>query len=235
MNQYFNMIKQHPNIYLSSYIKEQFFAEMIKEALKSTELELNQIYKTFYSYDRQQMGDSYSGLDNLFRIIERSWVGIFNNALLKVDSSITTLQEFSVWDTERSIGRCDLLFAFEKDGRRADFIAEAKLSEFKANWKKEGVKGFYLSRLKQAFDYFEPEKKYYESYKSDVWLMVIIVEWMREKMVPVADSIMQSWKEDDDPECDFLTFYDGGSSGAFLYGKVMRPSDFLNQYINFRV
>ena len=229
------MIVQHPNIYLSPFLKEQFFGEFIKETLKKTETELNKIFKTFYSYDQQQMGDTNRGIDNLFRIIERTWVGIFNNALLKVDSTITTLQEFSVWNSERNIGRCDLLFRYEKDGKKADFITEAKLSEFKANWKKEGVKGFYLSRLKQAYDYFEPEKKYYESYQTDIWLMVIIVEWMREKMVPVALSIMDNWKQEDDPESDFLTLYNGGTSGAFIYGKLMRPSDFIKEYEQYRV
>jgi hypothetical protein len=228
------MIKQYEKTYQSPSLKAEHFGPLIANTLKGITGELNKIYRAFYSYQLKE--DSSKGIDNLFRIIERTWVGILNNSLLLENPSITTLQEFSVWSSERNIGRCDLLFRYEHEGQKSDFVTEAKLYEFTDNWKNDTAKGFYLGILNRAYDYYSTEKKYYDTYESDIWLMAFVAEWIRGKeRLTRAETIMSEWNENTDSETDFLTLYQGELSGAFVYGKLMKASEFENNYAQIRL
>jgi len=219
------MITQHGLAYLRPDFKQSSTGELFSKVLENIQKELDGIYKAFYSYPVNEA--ERPGIDNIFRIIERTWVGVLNNALLKSDSRITTLQEFSVWSEERSIGRCDLLFRYEAGVQRFDFVTEAKLFEFTNRWKNETAEQFYNSILRQAFNYYDTEKKYYDTYKSEVWLVAFVVEWIRNSaLLNEAVKIMSNWSQDTDNQTDFLTLYIGNDCGAFVYGKLVRASDF---------
>lgn len=104
----------------------------------------------YYSY---QVKNDEIAADNIFRIIERTWVGVLNNALIRVDPEITTLQEHSVWSDEKNIGRCDLLFRHCYNGKKDDFFTEAKVWEFTNNWGIPTQTDFYNKILCQAYNY----------------------------------------------------------------------------------
>lgn len=219
------MVTQHNHIYLSPFLKNQHFASLFENTLKGITEELNKIYHSFYNYNIAE--DTTKGVDNLFRVIERTWVGILNNALLKAEPSITTLQEFSVWSPERNIGRCDLLFRYEKNNQKTDFVTEAKLYEFTDKWQNNNAKNHYFNILKQANSYYISERKYYDTYGSDVWLMAFVAEWIRTRdRLTRAKTIMNEWNDQTDSETDFLTLYHGDSSGAFVYGKLIKAAEF---------
>lgn len=82
--------------------------------------ELNRILKAFYTYDFPE--DESKAIDNLFKIIERTWLGIFNNALIRTNPEITTLQEFAAYNDNGLYGRCDLLFRYADREKLFDFL-----------------------------------------------------------------------------------------------------------------
>lgn len=195
--------------------------------------ELNKIVSAYYSYNFPE--DDSAGIDNVFRNIERTWVGIFNNALLRVNPGIATLQEFSVWSSEKNIGRCDLLFRHSHDGKKDDFVTEAKVWEFTDNWKYPTPREFYSGILGQAYIYYNTERKYYDSYKTDVWLLAFLAEWIRDKeKLEKAKNIMNDWKQETDHETDFLSLYMGECRGAFVYGKIISVKEYEEKYLNFQ-
>ena len=224
------MITQHPNIYISPNCRPAEFMAPFREVLEEINMELNRVASAFYSYEVE--GDKTESVDNLFRFIERTWVGVFNNALNRHSSGITTLQEFSVWGNDKAAGRCDLLFRYHDNNDTHDFITEAKTWEFFNNWGHPSSPEFYFSILSQAYKYYAAEVDYYKAYKSNIWLLAFVVEWVRDKpMLEAANAIMNEWNHNTDNETDFITLYKGKSSGAFIYGKFMSVEEFKKTYL----
>lgn len=219
------MITKHPSHFIAKTISGNEVGVITKTFLMAIEEELNSIYSSFYNYNIPE--DTLTGTQNIFRLIERTWIGILNNCIIKKFRDASSLQEFSVWNSERSIGRCDMLFCIPSKDRRMDFIVEGKLFEFKNNWKPDSAKYFYNSILLQANSYYEAEKKYYDSYNSEVRLMAFVVEWIRTtELLEKAEKIMNKWEDSSDGEADFLALYSSDKAGAFVYGKYVLATDF---------
>ncbi len=219
------MVTQHKNIHIRPGIEPTIFKDTLQVVLVEINTELNKLARAFYSWEFED--DDIPAVDNLFRIIERTWVGIFNNALNRSSTNITTLQEFSVWGEQKGVRRCDLLIRFNPNNTAHDFITEAKIWEFSSNWKRPTPKAFYHSIMKQAYGYYEAEKNYYQSYQSNTWLMAFVVEWIRNSnMLEKAIKIMDGWDHNTDEETDFITLFTGKESGAFIYGKIMSTEEF---------
>ena len=218
------MITQHLKVYVNPNLKPAGFNSIIRNVLGKIKKELNKIVSAYYTYN---VNTNEISADNIFRIIERTWVGVLNNALTMVDPEIATLQEFSVWSDERNIGRCDLSFRHYHEGEKDDFVTEAKVWECTNNWETPTPPEFYRGILGQAYNYYSTEKKYYDDYRSNVWLFAFVIEWIRNKtMLDAAKEIMSKWDPEKDPDTDFLTLYIGTERGAFVYGKIVSAKEF---------
>ena len=219
------MIIKHPRHFVSASISTSDVGLITNNFLVAFETELNSIYNSFYNYYIKE--DTLTGSQNVFRLIERTWIGVLNNCIIKNFQNATTLQEFSVWDSERNIGRCDMLFTIPLNNKRYDFVVEGKLFEFMNNWKPHTAKVFYNTILLQAYSYYNAERKYYDNYNSEVRLMAFVVEWIRTTdLLDRAKKIMDEWTDSSDNETDFMALYHSDKSGVFVYGKYVVASEF---------
>lgn len=171
--------------------------------------EMRIVSKRFYQYEGNHPED------DLFHLIERSWVGILNNALVRGGKDVVTLQEFTVWDSKgKSAGRCDLLFSWGD----LDVMVEAKSAEFKPkSWRKPS-KGFYNKTFSKLSDvYFGSEAQYYNR---TTFGIVLYFEWIRETgdLLNQAEQVMNVWDPLTDPDTHFLALYKGHRRGLFVYG-----------------
>jgi len=211
------LIIQLNNNYISSTIKPEGFSDFMDKVFSSLEKEINLVADTFYKYDPEEHLNHY-GKDDIFTIIERTWIGLFNNAILRAFPNTATMQEFSVWSETKAVGRCDLLFNYRYNGKEYDVISEAKSYEFTDDWNKTDSLQFYKPILEQAEKYHLLERKYYTR---PVVLMIIVFEWIRDTTkLERATSIMKKWTAQSDSETDFVALYTGESRGLFVYGKT---------------
>jgi len=112
------------------------------------ETELNQISKAFYPTNEKLV----------FECIERQWVEIFNNAVIKSFKfdEVTTLQEYSVPLAEKLYGRADYLVRLKK----IDMLFEAKMYEEKgAVCNEDKMEEEYFRVLQQAAKYLKFNKR----------------------------------------------------------------------------
>ena len=134
------MEKPFQILHLNSKVLPWGFDRFIERVLIEVDSEIRRTAKSFYDYSPEEFKETNKGVDKIFSSIERTWVGIFNNALIKSDDSVTTLQEFAVWSNVRQEGRCDMLFEWNT----CHFIVEAKSEEFKPNWPCSFMKKTFL-------------------------------------------------------------------------------------------
>jgi hypothetical protein len=214
------MPTHHPKIYVNPKLANSF-GTFISKVVIDLRAEMSRISQAFYQY--KILDGELVGVDNLFSVIERTWIGIFNNALVR-NSEIAVMQEFNVWNSEKNIGRCDLLFRFKDENEEADIVVEAKSREFFNNLSRLGNVEFYKEILGQAYKYYKEEHNYYTK---EVRLMAIIFEWIRNnERLEAAKSVMNNWGDKSDPETDFLTLYYGNTRGVFIYGKIIPVKEY---------
>ncbi len=183
--------------------------------------EIDIVSNAFYNYDDQP--NALKGVDNLFAIIERTWMGIFNNAIVRKFPDVATLQEFNVWNSERNTGRCDFLFCMKDDDGYFDIVTEAKMREFKNDWKQVERERDFEKIISQAYAYYKEEEIYY---KKPVKLMALVFEWVREERIEAAKGIMDNIDREIAKDFDFLSLYYGDRRGVFIYGKIIAARDF---------
>lgn len=206
------MISKHPFHFLSPSLNKWHISSFFEKLFPAFEKELNDAVKIFYGYTEPSPGE-----DDLFRVIERTWLGLFNNAMLRCFPGIGTLQEFMVWgEDHKAKGRCDLLFNWQS----YDILVEAKCYEFKNDWHKCDSKKFYseiIAKIKEV--YYEHEKNYYSR---PVLGMALVFEWIRTpKRLQAAIQIADKWPDKKDEETDFLALFSTASAGVIVYGKVL--------------
>lgn len=170
----------------------------------------------------------YKGKEaDLFSLIERTYIGLLNNAIVRhYGNRATTLQEFSVWENQKIVGRADLLVKIRFDKSSAYFLFEGKQREFDG-------KEYVSNELKTFFDAFENQaRKYYDAEKDDydeqVYIVPIVFEWIRtqKKLTQVLD-----WERDkDDDHTDFYMVLHSNcegenNSGLMVYGKVVKANE----------
>ena len=221
------MPSHHPSVYINPSLNNNFKV-FLAEVLKGLKNEMHLVSEAFYHYGLP--GNDIEGVDNLFAVIERTWMGIFNNAMIRTFPDIVTLQEFNVWSSERNVGRCDFLFRLKDELDDLDVIIEAKMYPFCDDWDQTDNVEFYNKILGQAYSYYREEKQYYTR---KVWLMALCFEWIQKpRHLPLAKEKMHEWNKEKDPQTDFLTLYYGTNRGVFVYGKIISVHDFENTFIN---
>ena len=217
------MIQQFPKVYINPELKPIGFQKFISQLSVGLCKEINLILKAFYQYDDK-------GIDDLFTIIERTWVGILNNSLIRTDHETVTLQEFRVSNGEKIVGRCDLLFRMNMEQKNIDSIVETKCYEFKDNWKSCNFEAFYDKILTQNYNYYNAEINYYQP---DIYFMVIVFEWIRSAdKLEKAKNMMDEWDQNTEPTTDFLTLYMATNRGVFVYGKIISAKEYILKLAN---
>lgn len=184
--------------------------------------ELNIVAESMYRYPDTQKGiDNKEGVNDVFALIERSYVGLYNNAIIRSFSQDSTLQEFSVYkrqeetDTDKSIGRADFLVRHLTETGYINLLFEAKA--WQSNWKKysaEQTREYYKKLYDQAFTYFEAEKLFYTG---DTYIITISFDWIRKSSL--LDKIVEE-KYEDDGCTHFYYIYHTGEAGLMVYGNV---------------
>jgi len=208
-------------INISSSFKPTGFDIYLKEVFQKVVDEINKIALAFYTVSPEKEEIIYA--DKIFSSIERTWVGIFNNALIKADESVTTLQEFAVWSDKGHEGRCDLLFEWNKN----HFLVEAKNREFNQNWPLLTHESTFTFVLDQAQGYYRAEKSYYPP---NTFVIALIFEWVRSWDIELINKKLDLYLKDlpkrtDNSASDFAVHICGEKRGILIYGKIKRASD----------
>lgn len=184
--------------------------------------ELNRIAKSIYQYPDGLKGiDGKEGINDVFALIERSNVGILNNAILRSFPDDDMLQEFTVYqmanESEKHLGRADFLVAHKcEHGDKINLLFEAKAGiALWKDYKAEDTKDWYEAIHKQAHDYYIAEKKFYTG---DTFTIAISFDWVRDKNLLLEELKYDSYK--DDKVTDFYFIYHTDEAGLMVYGNV---------------
>jgi hypothetical protein len=212
--------KTHINENLSPQIKN-FLDKLYLQLQK----EIQKVCDAFFA--RDVSGNEIKGANKVFSAIERTWVGILNNAIIRLHENNTTLQEFAVWSDKALTGRCDMLFRILENENYYDVFVESKSYEYNDNWSVIEYKSHFKSILWQAYNYYEAEKEYYSADKT--YLMAIIFQWVR-KEDWLKKSIQKLQNIADLSEVDFIALYHADIRGVFVYGKIISVSKFKSFY-----
>lgn len=202
--------------YQSEYKSSEGFqhADFFEKVFDKFLIELQQIALAFYSKNEKEV----------FNCIERQWVGIFNNSVIKSFKfdEVTTLQEYSVPLAEKQYGRADYLVRLDN----IDMLFEAKMYEEKGRGcSDEVMDADYLNVLKQAAKYLKFNER--GNYKEELYLVAIYFGWIRNKSVlDKVKSAMDKGKSSSD-KTDFCSLFCNENSGVWVYGRVVKPNDSL--------
>lgn len=205
--------------YQGKWPKSILFNGFFEKVFEMMNAELNQIAVSFYLGEKENV---------VFECIERQWVGIFNNAVIKSYKfdEVTTLQEYSVPLAEKQYGRADYLVRLDN----IDMLFEAKMCEEKGTvCSDEMMEADYLKVIQQATKYLKFNER--GSYKEELYLIAIYFGWIRnEGVLEKVKRVMDAGKSTTD-KTDFCTLFCNESSGVWVYGRVVKPNDsiLLNQ------
>jgi hypothetical protein len=200
--------------YISTELSKWGLDEFFQKFFVAFVEEIDLLYRTFFSFRTEEVRK------DVFSMIEQTWVGLLNDAIKRIDINIPTMQEFSVWENNKGIGRCDYLFRWtNKKNATYDIITEVKQFECVGNWKYEHSKEFYSKIEKQARKYYQAEK---HNYQQEVLTMTIAFEWIRyeghmEKMLKTLDEFDGSIDE----HTHFIKLIGHGNKGIIIYGNII--------------
>lgn len=181
--------------------------------------EFNKIASDIYLYPDKKKGiDDKDSINDVFSLIERTYVGILNNAILRTFPQDSTLQEFPVYGKKGFKGRADFLTVHNyAKGKFINLLFEAKAGVF--SWKdytQEETSQYYSQLHKQALGYYEAERSYYEA---EIYTVAITFDWIR-NMDLLATVLKEPYS---DNVTDFYFIYYTSESGMSVSGSVRGP------------
>ena len=109
-------------------LKEKSLFTFFEKVLTQFHGELEILSQQWYIYEGGIDGNP--GFNDVFTLIERSYVGLFNNAVIRSFPLDATLQEFSVHLGGRKYIRCDYLVKHWDGKNSIDILFEAKGRQF---------------------------------------------------------------------------------------------------------
>src|ERR1035437_7505202 len=156
--------------------------------------ELNRLASQMYKYPNGKKGiDNHESINDVFALIERSYIGLLNNAVVRSFPKNSTLHEFIVSGKKQG-ERADYLVTHHFDDQSINFLFEGKISEatYKdyENYDPQVAAQYYKQIHDQACKYFEAEKEYYQN---ETYIVTIIFEWIRK--TDLLDGIRKELKE----------------------------------------
>ena len=191
-------IQSHLKCFDKFHLKEFF-----EKVFKQFEKELNQIQGKFYKKE-----------DSVFDQIEMTWVGVFNNAIIKAfPKEATTLIEYAVYDEKEFKGRADLLVRWGN----VYLYFEAKRDSTISKVEKLEGDVVYTKVDEQLRKYSSSDKGYLPQQGSTVYLISIFFGRIhKEEVLNKAQEVLQpkSLKE------EYSILYRSKTDGAWIYGKV---------------
>lgn len=153
-----------------------------------------------------------------YKYIERTWVGVFNDAVKRSFPGAATLQEFSV-QLDR-IGRAD--YFVRLPDKKIDLLFEAKANIDNGSWDYSSMGNWYDRIILQADSYYRAEMN---DYLDKTYLVALIFGWLpNAATVETAKRYMDltdEEKEEKDP-CDFCALFLSEEHGLWVYGKLKR-------------
>ena len=187
-----------------SYLLDDFF-EKILLRLKD---EFQLLADNWYCYSE----NGVKGTEEVFALIERSYVGLFNNALVKCFPNDSVLQEYSVRMENGSYVRGDYLVRHGE----SNILFEAKQRQFDGRkyTVADSIK-FLKPFIRQGFKYYNAEKNYY---RGTTFISSLVFEWVRH---PHHLDLVRKWdEEEDDGITDFYCLYRTELAGLMVYGNL---------------
>ena len=177
--------------------------------------ELNRLHDTIYNYNDHKL---------LFALNERAWLGVFNNAIINAfPESAVTLQEFSVYNEGKFVGRADFLVHWKAgNGKEFYLLFEAKQYEETSRSKILNDTWDDLNKIKlQAQKYFDAEISYYEG--KTVYIIPIAFGWIKkEGFLDEAKKYFLKGQQKDQTS-DFCALFYENEVGMWIYGKIFEP------------
>lgn len=157
----------------------------------------------------------------VFNNIERSWLGIFDNAVRRAyPDDAATLQEFSVALGDKCYGRSDYFVRLKKESM--DLLFEAKHYEDLGGNNYAGMNDWYSQILKKADGYYQSELSSYK-YHDNTYLIALIFGWIRkEQVLKVAMAEMERLFAGNTPKdnADFAALFSGSGQGYGFMEKL---------------
>jgi len=196
----------------------------LRKTLDAFGAELNHLGNTIYQYPNGMKGiDEQESINDVFALIERSYFGIFNNAVIRTFPKDAVLQEFSVYGKQhKHVGRADYLVShYLNKSKSVNLLFEGKATL--ATWKddKKVTKKYLNNIYEKALIYYDAEKDYYTN---ETYLIVIVFEWIRK--TDLLEAILNETYVDDDAT-DYYFIYHTKVAGLMVYGTVT-PTSLIN-------
>lgn len=203
-------ISYSDHIKLSEFGLQTFF----DKTFKCFEKEINSLANTIFKEKKSH---------NVFALIERAWIGVLNNAIIRAfPDNAVTLQEFAVYTFDNNVrkytGRSDLLVRWVDQNKNEFYLLfEAKCHEEKdgSNLNRDSEN---LSVLNQVSKYYKTELEYYNG--KNVFLISIAFGWIRKKNV--LEMAIKSAKMGSS-SIDFCHLYHNREEGMWVYGGIFKP------------
>lgn len=155
------MIKTSKKIHKKHFDKfvESFFSKILEQF----GAELNLLANEMYQYPNGLKGKYGKDSENdVFDLIERTYVGLFNNAIIRSFPELATLQEFPVYNEGDAQGRADLLVVKNSAQGTVNLLFEAKCSRLAdRDYTRKETLQYYNMMIKQGKEYFKAESDYY--------------------------------------------------------------------------
>jgi hypothetical protein len=175
--------------------------------------ELQVLASQWYYYSNE---DGTPGTNDVFGLIERSYVGLFNNAIIKCFPNDAVLQEYSVHLGGRQYVRGDYLVKHWDDNKPINILFEAKQRLFDGiDYTPDETRIFLSEFITQGKKYYMAEQKYYLD--ADTYVSSLVFEWVRYK--EHLDKILK-WSSLDDGVTDFYCLYHTDGAGLMVYGNL---------------
>lgn len=200
-------------IFISKRIEDASLRNFFEQTLTQFHDELQMLADQWYGYDE----DGKAGTDEVFALIERSYVGLFNNAVIKSFPKDSVLQEYSVHLGGRKYIFGDYLVKHWEGERSINLLFEAKQRQFNGKaYSKEATELFLNPFIEQGQRYYMAEEKYYNEC---TYISSLVFEWVRKvkHLKPVLE-----WNNDEDGVTDFYRFYHSDTAGLMVYGNLKK-------------
>lgn len=199
----------------------------LEPVFKELAIEINLLRNTIF--------DSRQEEKYVFALHERTWLGLFNNAILKTFPAdrCTTMQEYGVYKGNDYVGRADFLVRWKDVNEKVFYLLfEAKQYEEKSIKKihDDTEESFEIVR-KQGQKYYDAELEFYD--KKNVYIITIAFGWIRRKEVLAK---AKEYFDNNIPKIDksshFCALYYEGDNGMWVYGRIHDPNEikFIEQH-----
>ncbi len=203
---------QSGKIFISDRIKNPGLQDFFHKTLEGFQNELQHLADMWYNFPFKGI----PGENEVFALIERSFVGLFNNSVVRNFPIDAVLQEYSIDCGNKKYKRADYLVKHFYRGEELNILFEAKQRAYDGkSYSENEIKEFLKPFIEQAKSYYEVEKQYI---KGQTWVASLVFEWVR--YPELVEKVHKYDEEEDDGVTDFYCFFHTEQSGLMVYGNL---------------